>query len=115
MPKIKLESSVQTDILKELKDYGYAYKHPPSPKGIPDIHFMSVGGNLWFEVKRSSKEKPSSIQLVRHKKMRKAGQLVYVVWSWLQVKEILNEQAITKIPRKRRGKRKWATRKFKRL
>lgn len=88
---LRLESSIQTEILNKLKkrDNSFSYKHPPQPSGIPDIHHIENGVSYWFEVKRSSKHKATKLQLLRHKQLRKAGSVVFVVWSWKQVKEIL--------------------------
>ena len=83
---MRLESSIQSDILKYLKNFGFAYKHEPSPAGIPDIHFIWGGKSVWFEVKRSKKHKPTALQLYQHQKLIEAGAEVYVVWSLKQVK-----------------------------
>jgi len=90
----RLESAIQSDIIKKLKaryKKGFVYKHPPSPTGIPDIHFILKGVSYWFEVKRTSKEEPSPIQKLRHKQLKKAGCIVGVVWDWKQVDYILQE------------------------
>ena len=87
---MRLEASIQSDIIKKLKRKGFVYKHPPSPVGIPDIHFIMDGVCYWFEVKRSSKEEPTPIQKLRHRQLRDAGCIVEVVWSWKQVKRIIS-------------------------
>ena len=89
---MKLESSIQTDILKylRLRPKTFTYKHEPSPTGIPDIHHVEDGKSIWFEVKRSKKHKPTKIQKRQHKQLRKAGAKVYVVWKLVQVIKIMN-------------------------
>ncbi len=90
----RLESAIQSEIITKLKAQykkGFVYKHPPSPTGIPDIHFILKGVSYWFEVKRTSKEEPSPIQKLRHKHLKKAGCIVGVVWDWKQVDYILQE------------------------
>jgi len=88
---MKLESVIQTEIIKNLKKRkkSFTYKHCPDPTGYPDIEHMERGKCYLFEVKRSKKHKPSKIQKFRHKQLRKAGYKVYVVWSWDQVENIL--------------------------
>ena len=86
---MKLESKIQTEIIQWLKPRGFVYKHEPVPTGIPDIAFIRDGQSFWFEVKRSKKHKPTKIQKYVHKKLRKAGAKVYVVWSLDMVKEII--------------------------
>jgi len=84
---MKLESSIQSDILKYLRTIpkSFVYKHEPVPTGIPDIHFIINGKSIWFEVKRSKNHKPTPIQKRTHKRLKKAGCKVYVVWSVNQV------------------------------
>ncbi len=88
---MRLESAIQGEILKKLKkrDHSFTYKHCPVPSGIPDIHHIENGISYWFEVKRSEKHLPTPLQLLRHKHLREAGCLVFVVWSWQQVKAVL--------------------------
>jgi len=90
---LRLESSRQAEILTKLrarKFGGFAYKHEPSPVGMPDICFIELGVVYFFEVKRTSKDKPTDIQKLRHRQLSDAGSVVHVVWSWKQVKDILN-------------------------
>lgn len=89
---MRLESSIQSDILKYLKRFGFVYKHEPSPAGIPDIHLILNGKSIWFEVKRSKKHKPTPLQLYQHQKLRDAGAEVYVVWSLKQVKKLYSNE-----------------------
>ena len=89
---MRLESSIQAQILRELKKLdGFAYKHPPYPAGMPDIHFIYNGISFFFEVKRSKKHKPTKLQKHRHKQLRKVGCIVKVVTSWGEVKDILSK------------------------
>lgn len=89
--ELPLESVIQTKILKYLKTRpnSFTYKHEPVPKGIPDIHHIENGKSYWFEVKRSAKHIPTKIQQYRHKQLKKAGSMVYVVWDLKQVKGVL--------------------------
>lgn len=83
----KLESAIQTDIIKVLESLGYfVYKHPPYPTGMPDIHAIQYGKHYWFEVKRSKvdfkkKFKNKALQKLRRKLLRKAGDVACVVWT----------------------------------
>lgn len=90
---MKLESVIQSDIIKRLKKRkkSFTYKHPPVPTGIPDIFHLEKGVEFRFEVKRTEADKPTPIQLYQHKKLRKAGAKVFVVWSWDQVNKILTD------------------------
>ena len=87
----RLESKIQTDILKWLKarPKTFTYKHPPSPSGIPDIHHIESGVGFWFEVKRTHKDKARKLQKLRMKKLRKAGNITKVVRSLDEVKYII--------------------------
>ena len=101
----KLESSIQSDILTLLRELGYyAYKHPPYPTGITDIHAFKNGKHYWFEVKRNKAEfrkkfKNKAIQKLRRKHIREAGDVACVVWS---LEQVLNALSGTKIPKLRR-------------
>jgi len=88
----KLESAIQSDIIKKLKKRknSFTYKHCPDPVGYPDIEHIENGVVYLFEVKRSKDHEPSKIQKFRHKQLAKAGAKVYVVWSWKMVKSLLN-------------------------
>jgi Holliday junction resolvase len=93
-----LESSLQSRVIKRLKRKGFmAYKHEPSPVGMPDVHAIKGGEHIWFETKRSreyaeSNYKNKRIQLYRHRQLRKAGDEVYVVWSMKQVMDIISKR-----------------------
>ena len=89
---MRLESSIQTEIIKKLKKrkHSFTYKHPPYPPGMPDIHHIEKGVSFYFEVKRSKDHKPTKLQKYIHKKLKKAGAKVYVVWSWEQVDQIIS-------------------------
>lgn len=95
---MRLESSIQSEFIKKLKrrrrmykkkHKPVSYKHPPYPVGIPDIHHIEAGLTLWIEVKRSEHDKPTPIQLKRHKLLRAAGAHVLVAWEWNQVAQWL--------------------------
>ena len=89
--KLRLESSIQSEMIKKLNncDGCFAYKHCPDPVGYPDIQHSECGVVYLFEVKRSKEHKPSAIQKYMHKKLRKAGYKVFVVWKWSQVEKII--------------------------
>jgi len=87
---MRLESSIQADIIKWLKGRGgFVYKHCPDPAGIPDIHYIEDGHSYFFEVKRTKKHKPSPLQKYQIKRLKKAGATVKVVWTLKQVKKVL--------------------------
>ena len=89
---MKLESKIQSEILKYLKSRSnsFTYKHFEYPTGMPDIHHIENGYHYWFEVKRSKNHKPTKMQLYRHKQLKNAGDKVFVVWSLDQIKRIIN-------------------------
>jgi len=89
---MKLESKIQSDILKYLKSRPdtVSYKHFEYPTGMPDIHHIELGVHYWFEVKRSKKHIPTKIQQYMHKKLSNAGDKVFVVWSLEQVRRVFN-------------------------
>lgn len=95
---MKLESKIQTDIIKYLKlrPNSFVFKCEPTPTGIPDISALLNGVQFYFEVKRSKKHKPTKIQKYRHKQLRKAGANVYVVWKLSQVIKIMLQLSCTK-------------------
>lgn len=100
---MRLESAIQTEILKKSKQYEvFAYKHPPDPVGIPDVHIFGNGIHLWVEVKRSSKDKPKPHQLLKHDELRKAGDTVIVAWTWEQVEPVMDRLFTKKQKRKRK-------------
>ena len=94
---MKLESSIQTEILQWLKHHGFlVYKHPAYPTGMPDIHAIKDGRHYWFEVKRSKadfrkKFKNKAIQALRRRELQYAGDTAEVVWSLEMVKKIIKE------------------------
>ncbi len=87
----RLESAIQTDGIKWLqtRKNSVTYKHPPSPTGIPDVHHCEAGISIWFEFKRTKRHKPSKLQKRIHKRLRKAGHIVVVVWKLSQVKKAI--------------------------
>ena len=91
---MRLESSIESQILRELKKRPktFSYKHPPIPTGFPDVEHKEAGRTFLFEVKRSKTHKPTPIQKYTHKQLRKAGCKVWIVWSWKQVKKILKKE-----------------------
>jgi hypothetical protein len=89
----RLESSIQSEIIKKLKKRkkSFTHKHCPDPVGYPDVEHLERGILFLFELKRTSKDEASKIQKYRHKKLKKAGAIVNVVWKWQQVLDILNK------------------------
>lgn len=89
----RLESSIQTEIIKWLRQrpHSFTYKHPPYPAGIPDIHHLEHGFAFYFEVKRTNKDKARKLQKLRIKKLRKAGCICDVVYSLDDVKVIISK------------------------
>lgn len=90
---MRLESSIQAEIIKKLKKRkkSYTHKHSPDPAGYPDVEHLERGVLFLFEIKRSSIEQPTPLQIYQHKKLRKAGAKVFVVYCWKQVERILND------------------------
>jgi len=89
---MRLESSHQAEIIRELKKRkrSFTHKHCPSPTGYPDVEHLECGVLFLFECKRTPKDIPSPIQARRHRELKRAGARVYVVYTWKQVKRIMN-------------------------
>ena len=87
------ETQVSTKMVKWLNEQPetYAFKYFAGSvyavKGIPDILVIRKGKLIGLEVKIGN-NKPTEVQLERHKEMRAAGADVYVVYSLDEVKEI---------------------------
>lgn len=90
--KKPLESKIQTDIIKYLRSRPntFTYKHPPYPKGMPDIMHFEGGQAFAFEVKRTKSDKPKPMQILRKEQLREAGVHSHVVRSLAKVKKVLN-------------------------
>ena len=89
--KKPLESKIQTDIIQYLRSRPntFTYKHPPYPKGMPDIMHFEGGKAFAFEVKRTETDKPKPMQKLRKEQLREAGVNAYVVRSLAKVKKVL--------------------------
>ncbi len=90
---MKLESSIQSDIIKWLRKRPHSdtYKHPPYPEGTPDIHHLEKGISFYFEVKRTQSDKARPNQKKRMKQLRKAGAICKVVRSLRDVQIIISK------------------------
>ena len=94
MPKVKLESKIQTEIIQYLQGRtckSVTYKHPPYPTGIPDIIHYEKGRVYNFEVKRTINDKARAMQKYRIKKLKRAGIVAVVVRSVNDVKKIMKK------------------------
>jgi len=94
--KPKLESKLQRDdVIPYLKKKGaYIIKiHVGAfqKKGDSDVICCYKGRFVAFELKRSSKHKPSKIQIYRIKKIRDAGGIAKAVSSIKEIEEVLHE------------------------
>lgn len=90
--RLMLEASIVTTILRHLKKVpeGFVWKTHGGPMraGMPDILFV-YGGRLYaFEVKRPG-GKATARQLNTLEQLRKAGAVAEVVYSWQEVKWIM--------------------------
>ncbi len=99
-----LEKIFENKIKKYLKDHGcYEVKYHGnrySTSGTPDILACVNGHFLAIEVK-APEGKPSELQLVKIKEIRKAGGFAYVVYpsGWLKLKDIIDGLLIEKFNR----------------
>lgn len=77
---MNLEKDIQAKVIKELERYGwYCIKIIQTNKnGIPDLLCHKQGRTMYIEVKRPGL-KPTPLQDVRHKELRRAGINVHVV------------------------------------
>jgi len=89
-----LESKIQSKIityLKSRKGDTVTYKHPPYPKGIPDIIHYERSRSYLFEVKRTMTDKAKTIQKYRMRELKRAGIIAKVVRSVKDVKKIMKK------------------------
>lgn len=77
---MSLEKDIQAKVIKELERYGwYCVKLIQTNKnGIPDLLCHKLGKTMYIEVKRPGL-KPTPLQDVRHKELRRAGINVHVI------------------------------------
>jgi hypothetical protein len=77
---MSLEKEIQSKVIKELERYGwYCIKIIQTNKnGIPDLVCHKQGRTMYIELKRPGL-KPTPLQDVRHKELRRAGMNVHVV------------------------------------
>jgi penicillin-binding protein-related factor A (putative recombinase) len=94
--QVKLESKIQSEIIKYLKTRKdtFTYKHDPYPTGYPDIEHIENGKVFLFEVKRTLKHEATPLQILRHKQLSKAGAIVEIVYNLKQVKQTLNKYLV---------------------
>lgn len=59
--------------------------------GLPDRLCLLPGGYLFFAEIKTTKKKPTKLQLLLHNKLRKIGFKVYVIDTSQQIEEILEE------------------------
>jgi len=85
-----LESKIQSNILKKLKDLGvYAHKNiTTNKKGIPDIIACYNGKYLAIEVKKPG-GKPTELQVWNLEEIRKSGGVAILAYSWAEVEHTL--------------------------
>ena len=65
------------------------------PQWRPDRRVMLPTGCFWAELKATG-EKPTPAQLREHNRMRKMGERVEVLDSYVQIDEVLGKMSITK-------------------
>ena len=77
---MSLEKEIQAKVIKILERYGwYCIKLIQTSKnGIPDLLCHRLGMTMYIEVKRPGL-KPTPLQGVRHKELRRSGINVHVV------------------------------------
>lgn len=89
--KVDLERNIQKKITKYLKDNNYFYFkiNSASINGIPDIFCIIRGNPLFIEVKREN-GRLSKLQEYQIQMIRSQGVKVWVVYSYDQFKEFIN-------------------------
>lgn len=86
------ESEIQSKCTEYLRGRGIYYKKIvlANSGGTPDI-FACIGGKfVAFEIK-SEKGKPTELQLYNQRKIRECGGHCYIVYSYKQFKETVDE------------------------
>jgi hypothetical protein len=82
-PRTKLirENALQAYLIQQVrKAGGFAVKiTSPSRRGIPDVLIIYLGRVYFVEVKMNLRSKPTPIQSLTHREMKKAGGRVDVV------------------------------------
>lgn len=87
----KVETKLQKDVNKYLKDKGWFY-HPADryKRGIPDIIGVMNGKFIAIELKVKGR-KPSTLQKVTLNRIEKNGGEAYVAWSLKEVIDIIEK------------------------
>lgn len=88
----RLEKDIQGEILDYLKSLSFVYVikvHSATKSGIADVITCIGGAFVTFEIKRSSKEKATELQIYNAKKVTRTGGLACVVYDLDQVKHIV--------------------------
>lgn len=81
----------KTLVARTDKSGGWALKLPcVYVTGLPDRMVMLPGGIMFFVEVKTTGKKPTSIQLLIHKRLRRLGFAVYVVDSFTELENILN-------------------------
>ena len=75
--------------IKEHKEIRKVSGNIFSKNGFPDIEVFLRGTTFSFEIKRSTKEKPTPLQIERIRSIRKTGNHAWVVRSLEEVKDII--------------------------
>jgi hypothetical protein len=102
--KIESEKVLERKLSEELKRIGGQTIKllPIYLTGLPDRLCLLTGGRLFFAEIKTTTKKPTKIQLVIHKKLRKLGFSVYVIDSTKQISGIIEKyerERLTSLPR----------------
>lgn len=87
---MKLESSIQKEIIKYLRTKCYVTKIvSASLSGVPDLICCHNGEFIAIELKRNKNIEPSALQDYNIKKIQENGGRAYVISSLQEAKEII--------------------------
>lgn len=94
MSSDRLESSIQSDIIKDFNKIKktYSFKINPPPTGIPDVHVLTHGVPFYFEVKRTESDEARALQEYRINQLREAGGTAHVVRSVAEAMSIVHDK-----------------------
>ena len=93
MTKIEGEKYLEKKLGSEVKKLGgWSIKLLPDfISGIPDRMCLLPEGRIFFAEIKTTKKKPTKMQLLIHRRLRKLGFKVYVIDTSIQITEILKD------------------------
>jgi len=87
---IESEKLIERKLNSEVKKLGgISIKLLSTITGLPDRLCLLPGGRLFFAELKTTKKKPTKIQLAIHRQIKKLGFVVYVIDTSVQLKNII--------------------------